>query len=216
VTEPAYLARSAPNSAPESLSDPGLLRRPPTGRRCPFRISGIRRAAPRASAGQGAGMINLRCSKALAAGVLVLATAACDSASSPRGSAWTPPNYVPSMSAAPTLTRSTSSGYDPSWQMSVYISGTESSEPLGDVTRTYVVGGSSGENRLRPGFWTTLGGPCEYTTGTLGRKVFRVESGGWVREPDGIQLAEGDTFKVTLYGMFRNAECYWSWDRPQR
>jgi hypothetical protein len=163
-------------------------------------------------------MVNLKRWMALVAGAFVLATSACGSPSSPEGSAWTPPNYVPSTSVAPTSTSPTpAADYDPSWQMSFRISGTESSEPLGDVTRTYVVGGSSGANRLRPGFWTTLGGPCEYTTtGEPGRKVFRVESGGWVREPDGIQLFEGDTFKVTLYGMFANAECYWSWDRSQR
>ncbi len=148
----------------------------------------------------------MRTLPALAAALLL---AACGTDPEPAAT----PSPAPTASPSPTPTIS----YDPAWKTGFM---TESGTGiLEDRTYTFTSGGTGPGERLRPGVWKTLGGPCSFQTANmpLPRKgrTWEIDpaGGGWINLPVDLPLPEGATLTVVHDGTLRGDGCIWGWDK---
>lgn len=86
-------------------------------------------------------------------------------------------------------------------------------DPVNSRTYTWQVGGSGTGERLRPGWWRTEGGPCEFVAPDAKGNAYVVGGGGYAPDPQTVELPAGSTFVVTHLALMSGPGCIWSWER---
>ncbi len=82
-----------------------------------------------------------------------------------------------------------------------------------DRVYTWTVGGT-GTDRLRPGWWHTNGGPCDYVAPDKKGDAYTIGGGGYAPDPQTVELRDGATFVVTHVALMSGPGCIWSWEGP--